>query len=268
MTAAIYGVGAVALVWLLMCAWLWAFQESIIFYPRGLNPEASSISSYELSATTADGTKIAGWLLPAPEAGAPAKAVLFFGGNAMEISAILIEHQRKLGLAAAGFNYRGYGESEGEPSHASLRADALQAFDVAVEKSQIAPRDWIVVGASLGSHMAAYVAAKREVGAAVLVTPYDSLIALGQRRYPLFPVRLMARHPFDTAALTGEIAAPTLIVRAASDWTVPAWSTDSLVAGWRGDAPLSDVTVAGSRHNDINHHAAYWQALREFIAGL
>ena len=261
--AALVGVSALALIWLLMCVYLWAFQERMIFYPRPLDPASEQIAQHALSVQADDGTTISGWALPNPDA---PKALLYFGGNAMEISSALINHSEHLNLAVAGFNYRGYGASQGVPNEEQLRIDALQAFDVAQEKLGVAPRDWIIVGRSLGSHMAAYVAANRDVGAVALITPFDSIEAIAKKRYRVFPIRMLIRHPFNTVELTGKISEPVLILRAESDWTVPAWSTDSLVENWKSDASLEQVTIAGSGHNDIDNHEQYWQDLREFVA--
>jgi uncharacterized protein len=55
----------------------------------------------------------------------------------------------------------------------------------------------------------------------VLEAPYTSVADLAAQRYPIFPVRLLLRDPFDTASLLPEIKVPVLIFHSADDGTIP-----------------------------------------------
>ena len=92
--------------------------------------------------------------------------IIHYGGNAEEASEDYLETTPHLPDVPQLFvNYRGYGDSEGKPSAAALRADALLLFDEITQKLNIAPAEVCPMGYSLGSHMAAYVAANRPVAA-------------------------------------------------------------------------------------------------------
>ena len=250
-------------VWLGLCLLLWVGQERLIFFPRPLdNSSRESLAAHALVATADDGTKLAGWAIAADSK--DAGAAIFYGGNGQEISSAVAELPGYLGLAAAGLNYRGYGDSEGKPSADALRADALVAFDAAVKRLGVPEERWIVIGRSLGSHMASFVAANRNVAAVVLITPFDSVASIAAGRYPIFPVRLMLRHHFDTLAETASISAPTLVIRASDDYVVPAKSTDRLLDGWAGSGKVTVAEIPSSGHNDIDASDTYWQGLREF----
>jgi pimeloyl-ACP methyl ester carboxylesterase len=69
----------------------------------------------------------------------------------------------------------------------------------------IDPAHVVLMGRSLGSGVAVHVAAKRKVGGVILVTPLDSLVNVARAHYPIFPVGLMLKHRFDSAALAPEI---------------------------------------------------------------
>ena len=113
------------------------------------------------------------------------RALLYFGGNAEDVSASLPQLARDFpGRALYLMHYRGYGASTGRPSEAALHADALALFDkVHATQPQVA-----VMGRSLGSGVAVRLAAQRPVSALVLVTPYDSLRDGAARQRPVFPV--------------------------------------------------------------------------------
>lgn len=253
--------------WLGFALLLWVGQESLIFYPRSIDDATrASLAEHALETQAEDGTSLSGWAIATTDPGAG--AAIFFGGNSQEISHAVAEIPDKLGLAGAGLNYRGFGDSEGKPSAAALRADALVAFDAASERLGIPPERWVVIGRSLGSHMAAHLAANRPVAGLVLITPFDSVTSVASRRYPIFPVKLMLRHPFDTVAETASITVPTLVIRAEHDSVIPASSTDRLLENWAGKGEVKVVQVPSSRHNDIDGYESYWQSLREFCANV
>ena len=105
--------------------------------------------------------------------------------------------------------YRGYRPSSGRPSAAKIMADALTVHD-----RLVGPPGVIAVGFSIGSGIAAHLAAQRSLAGLVLVTPFDSLTALARHHYPWVPVRLLLRHRIETAELLRGAAAPTAVITA------------------------------------------------------
>ena len=96
-----------------------------------------------------------------------------------------------------------------------------------------------------------------------MITPFDSIVNVGQRRYPIFPVRQLSRHPFDTLAEAPKISAPTLFVLAENDTTVPQRHALNLIEHWV--SPYKTVEIAGGTHGNLVNLDAYWQALQDFI---
>ena len=87
--------------------------------------------------------------------------VLYFGGNMFHID----DHATKVlpilsscGVNSAVFDYRGYGRSQGEPTIANMKSDALRIFDFVNAQN---PGKVIVHGHSLGGMVAGYVAQQR-----------------------------------------------------------------------------------------------------------
>ena len=255
----------VAIVYFAATAGLWLLQDKLVFFPQTLSSEnAQKLSEQEVSFTTADNITLRGWLYQSPTAPiGECRLLIYFGGNAEEASENYLENTSYLPEVSQLFvNYRGYGGSDGKPSAANLRDDALLIFDEITEKLNIPPSAVCPLGRSLGTHMAAYVAASRPVNSLIMITPFDSVVNVGQGRYPIFPVRQLLRHPFDTISEVQKISAPTLFILAEHDRVVPHRYTLNLIRHWV--SPYQSVTIVGGTHNNLDFDA-YWQALRNFI---
>ena len=251
--------------YLAVAALLWAMQEHMIFFPVPLDEDTRQrLIRHQVDAIAADGTELSGWALPGPP-GVKTPVIIYFGGNAEEVSASAEELSGKLQLPVAAMNYRGYGASEGSPSAEALRADAVVGFDALIARMGVLEKDAIVIGRSLGSHMAAVVAARRNVGGLLLVTPFDSVEAVAAARYPIFPVGMLLRHRFDTVAETARIRAPALVISADLDRVVPSRHAQALVTNWRGKGEVGHTILAGAGHNDITWREDYWEVITNFV---
>jgi pimeloyl-ACP methyl ester carboxylesterase len=154
------------------------------------------------------------------------------------------------GMTVLAMNYRGYGDSHGIPGERQMMEDGRLLYDwLAATRSAGESGRIVVVGRSLGSGIAVQLAAERAVTALVLITPYDSILAVASRRFPAMPVSMLLRHRFESVNYVQRIVAPTLVLRAASDNVVPHFHTDSLVAKMSG--PVTDETIAHSNHGNI-----------------
>lgn len=255
-----------------LCALLYLLQERLIFLPRSL-PESTRQALRALPGVTeievraADGTRLHGWLRHGAEeaAGRPG-LVIYFGGNAEEVSGQVFEADAIAPWSLAAFNYRGYGLSEGRPGEAALVADALVIHDQLASREDVDPERVVVFGRSLGSAVAVPLAVARPVRGVLLVSPFDSLKSVGQRHYPFVPVSLMLRHPFDSLAHAPAIGAPLLALAGERDRIVPSPHSRRLHDAWRG--PKRWVLLPGADHNRIHLHPGYWPAIRDFLASL
>ena len=241
-------------------------QDQLIFQPRPL-PEAQRVvieqrqaPARSLFLQAADGTRLHAWHLP----GAPgAPLVLYFGGNAEEVSRMLPRVAAQTpGSGWLLVDYRGYGASGGTPSESALVADALQWHDHA--KSQLGAGRIVVLGRSLGSAVAVQVAAERGAAGVILVTPYDSMTNVARHYYPFLPVRLLLKHPFDSLARAPAIGAPLLCLVAERDEVIPVVHSKRLFEAWNG--PKRWVELRGAGHNSADEEPAFWQAIKEFLA--
>jgi uncharacterized protein len=246
---------------------MYLVQDSLLFFPQplvGAPPAARPGRPVEpLAFETADGLRLRGWLLGTDAA--PAPLVIYYGGNAEEVSWQAREPVWPADWSLALMNYRGYGGSEGKPSERSLFADALLVFDGLARRPDVDRSRIVLVGRSLGSAVAVHVAAERPVAGLVLVSPFESMVEVGRRHYPWLPVKLLLRHPFDARARASAITAPLLAIVGERDGIIPPVHSRRLFEAWRG--PGHWVAIPGADHNDLSSFPEFGAALAEFLAG-
>jgi len=245
----------------LICALLYFGQERSIFFPRPNDPQLRlRYSAERIEIKTADGT-LEGWWIENPSATTPA-VILYFGGNAEDVLYTASEASSIDARAVVVVNYPGYGGSSGEPGQKALYESGLAIYDYAIRRGT--PVEHIVVmGRSLGSGVASMLAGARSVGAAVLVTPYDSLAAVAAGHYPFLPVRLLLRHPFPSTDGAKRTHAPALFLAAERDNVVPATHAQKLFEVWAGPKQIHVLAQIG--HNDIEMHPDYYRLINEFL---
>ncbi len=109
----------------------WLAQDSLIFFPQPV-PSTAHLPAHAVSYTVAaaDGTRLHGWI--AQGSAVPAPTVIYFGGNAEEVSHTLADPRWPRHWTIVALNYRGYGTSDGKPGEQELVADALSIHDAVV----------------------------------------------------------------------------------------------------------------------------------------
>jgi uncharacterized protein len=239
-------------------------QDKLIFQPRPLAEvqrqqiAARHPDSPDIFLQAADGTRLHAWHYN-PAAEAP--LVIYFGGNAEEVSWMLEQlRERKSPNGWLLVDYRGYGASGGAPSEEALAADAVAWHDFAAKsRSRI-----YAFGRSLGSGVAVRLAAQRKLEGLILVTPYDSMVAVGQHHYPLLPVRLLLKHRFDSLALAPNLGTPLLCIAATRDEVVPIAHARRLYEAWAGPKQWLELPAT---HNTTDGHPELWANVQAFTRG-
>lgn len=213
---------------------------------------------------SADGTRLCGWLMT-PRAPGPHPAVVYFGGRSEEVSWVVRDAEHLFpGLQVLAVNHRGFGESHGIPGERELVEDGCACVDWLCEAGRVPDNSRIaIVGRSLGSGIAVQVAAKRPVAAVVLVTPFDSVLAVARRRIPAAPVGLILRHRFESIKVADQVQSPVLILRAERDDVVPHPHTDALAM--RLPKLINDVIIPGSDHANIPFIVETQVLVRSFL---
>jgi pimeloyl-ACP methyl ester carboxylesterase len=244
---------------------IWLFQERMIFFPRPLEHRPAPRSNVEeITIPVAGGVKLRGWLVKGR--GAPAPLVIYFGGNAEEVSWLGEVAGNLAGWSLLLVNYRGYGESEGKPSERELLADAIAIHDYARQRPDVDPGRIVAMGRSLGSGVAVHLAAERSLRGVILVSSYDSLVAVAKHHYPFLPISLMLRHRFDSVTRASRIDTPLLCLVASEDRVIPASHSRTLFEAWRGPKTWHEIPRAD--HDGIASEPGYWSAIADFLKSM
>jgi uncharacterized protein len=248
-------IASVAVVILLL-----VFEKRLIFFPQipgRLTGDWSppDLAREEVWFTAADGVRLHAWWIPASAksvatAGRPASAkgvataeglasavngaagdlptFMCFHGNAANIAwrADFYRFVRDLPANVLALEYRGYGRSEGSPSEEGLYRDAEAAYIYLTSQRGIAPRKIIALGQSLGTAVAAELAAQRELGGVVLEAPFPSARAVARRIYWFVPgLGWLVRTRFPTSQnlqiANRRFVAPLLVIHCTRDPVIP-----------------------------------------------
>jgi len=246
-------------------------ERNFLFRPR--SPDSARLillaennnGIEEVSLKTPDGVMLRGWLKHPKEVRSSRRfpLVIVFGGVRRETSWMIDRAVKPENWGWLFINYRGFGLSEGEPSERALLQDASLIYDYAATRSDIDASNIVVLGRSLGSYFTIALAKSRPLRGTILATPFDSIAALAEERYPWFPFAFLLNGRYDSATMAPTIKAPALFVLAERDDVTPVLNGIALARAWGGPQRL--VTLADARHYGVERRVEFWNAVEEFL---
>ncbi len=232
--------------------YLYVTQDNKIFNRKWAKPYEPTIAK-KITFKTSDGIVLEGAYI---ENGKNLPLVLYFSGNANNViefvdkTASKIKHYNFI-----GFNYPGYAGSKGKPCEKCILKYALEIFD------KYKPE--IIIGRSLGSAVAAYVASKRKIKKLVLITPFDSIVNIAKSRYPFLPVEKLVKYKFNEVKWIKNIKAPVNVLLVKNDNVVPQKNISNLLKNIKN---LNKKTVvSGIKHGNIYEYKNFNKILTELL---
>jgi uncharacterized protein len=249
------------------------FESHLVFFPNepgrldgDWRPQGLPIEDVWLR--TSDGVTLHAWWIPAENG---KFTFLAFHGNAGNIAnradVYTFLHETPANVLAV--EYRGYGRSEGSPGEAGLYRDSEAAYEYLVQAKRIAPRTIISFGQSLGSAVAAHLAANAEVGGVILEAPFPSLSAMARRVFWFVPgIGLTVLTQFQTRKQLVRINAPVLVVHCTQDPVIPPELEEQVYQAAK--APKFILRVDERCHEEASLMAPvrYREALQPFLAAV
>ena len=262
----------VAAIYLILVVLLLVFERNMVFLPQigrhsgDWAPPGLPIENVAL--TTSDNVTLHAWWIPAPAADF---TFLMFHGNAANLPnrADIYRFFHALPANVLAVDYRGYGRSQGSPTEAGVYLDARAAYDHLTKQRNIAPQRIIAFGASLGSAVAADLAAEREVAALILEAPFPSAPAVARRAYPFLPgIGSLMRTRLDTASKLARVRAPVLILHCTRDPVIAFSLGEATFAAAREPKQFARLDAACHEDACLADPHAYRAALVEFLSSL
>ena len=251
----------VALVYTGLLALLWWKQEWLIFRPRTLAPDAQLKLAPDVHEAwvEVDGARLHALHLRLPK---PDGVVFSLHGNGGAVVDwfSLPDVYRRANLDLFMIDYRGYGKSSGRiVSEAQLMNDMRLAWRSIA--ARYAGQRVVFMGSSLGSGLAAALAAEVQPDLTLLVSPYLSMEALAAEQYPWVPGALL-RYPLRTDLALPLIRGGLTLIHGERDTLIAADHSRALHQ-IRPDSRM--VIVQGAGHNDLRRFPAYVDALQSAL---
>jgi len=211
------------------------------------------------------GVTLQGWSAnPRNVSASPGRVVIYFPGRNEHAAwaADMASHVEDAAIYA--FNFRGGGGSSGAPSESAAKADALAIHDLVRERHGGSLAQMVLMGRSLGTAIALWLARRVQPRELVLVSPFDSIRAVLNQR-PLGRVAgLLLGQTFECTSAASQVDARTLVLLAGGDREVP--NERSLrLCSHLPSAPQIRI-LQGVTHQSLPRSVEAQRALAEFLA--
>ena len=222
-----YTTGILALVffYILLLSVVFFFQRNFLYHPSVDNylkdqtvREPAEIEKVKI--TTNDKIDLIGWFYNQDLE--KFKTILFFHGNAgsLENRTYKLNHFKNLNVNFLIIAWRGFSGNEGKPKEMGLYEDADSAIKWLKMKG-INEKDIILYGESLGTGVAVEIAQNKSYAGVILESPFTSMVNMGKKHYPFFPVRFLLKDKFESYKKITNVSVPILIMHGKDDKIVP-----------------------------------------------
>jgi len=242
--------------------WLAGKETELIYQPiaeKLIEPAYSDIDIKRIELTTKDSVQLVGWEIAAPQKDSSDTWLIYFHDRGQTVSSNLKEYLflRGMGLNILAVDYRGFGESDGNPTEAGLGLDGRACHYYIRYKKQIPSRKIIIYGVGLGAAVAIDVALDVNAAAVVAVAPYLSASELVQSLYPYFPVSWFIDTKFNSLEKIPRINTPKLLVPPATNNYIPVSHASQLY-----DAAVKYKTLFKRNESCIYNHSFFSELSR------
>jgi len=201
------------------------FQGNLLYHPTTDNylqnqAEREPAEIEKVKITTKDKINLIGWFYNRNLE--EFKTILFFHGNAgsLENRTYKLNHFKNLNLNFLIIAWRGFDGNKGKPNEMGLYEDAKSAIKWLKAKG-IKEKNIILYGESLGTGVAVEVAQNKNYAGVILESPFTSMVNMGKKYYPFFPVSLLLKDKFESYKKINNIFVPVLIMHGKVDKIVP-----------------------------------------------
>ena len=209
------------LIYFVITVVVYFFQRKLLYHP--FSPQITGkglIHNFEtINFKTSDNFELKGWF---HLKNSNKKTILFLHGNAGNLDN-RIDKLNSLGSMEINFliiAWRGYSGNLGSPSEVGLYKDALGAIKWLNEKG-ISNDQIVLYGESLGTAIATEVGQNKNFAGIILEAPFTSMVDMGQKIYPIFPVRFLLKDKYESKNKIKNLKSPILVLHGRKDKIVP-----------------------------------------------
>ncbi len=211
--------------YVLLLAIVFLFQRNLLYHPSVNNYLKDKITNEpteieKVKITTMDNIDLVGWFYNKNIE--KFKTILFFHGNAgsLENRTYKLNHFKNLNLNFLIIAWRGFSGNAGKANEVGLYNDAESAIKWLQSKG-VTEQNIILYGESLGTGVAIEVAQNKNYAGIILESPYTSMVNVGKKYYPFFPVSLLLKDKFESYKKIKKVSVPVLVLHGKEDKIVP-----------------------------------------------
>lgn len=132
------------------------------------------------------------------------------------------------GFAVWIMDYRGYGKSRGHRNEMFMMEDVLGVYNQFKKIFECTDNEIAIVGRSLGTVFAAFLATKVSAKVCLLISPYYSIYDVPAHYFPWIPFHNMDKYEFPVHKYIEEIKIPFFTFQGMKDRIVPMASSSKL----------------------------------------
>ena len=247
-------------------------ERRLLFQPRPVCdalPTDLGMDYDESWAETPDGRRLHCWHIPGD--GRVDLTWLWFGGVGGNLSLRVGEFgavRKHTGANIFGFDYGGFGRSQGKASVRSAAIDARAALTHLQRQYGVALENTLYLGISMGAAVAIRLAAETSSPrGTALVAPFASLRDMSRLLHPVITAGgLLVGSKFHSMAYASQIGCPLLILHGTDDVTVPIAQGRKLFNA--AVEPKRFAEIPGAGHLDIGDAPEFWDALCSWLDDL
>lgn len=253
----------------------WPLYSALLFHPDRRTHDISvamkllkdfyKAEREDVSFRSANGRTIRGWYFEKPDAKRVFLVSYGRGGNMhrrLNLARVLLQ----AGGSVLLYDYEGYGLSEGTPSLDSVCDAALAAYDYLVEQKHVKGKNIIGFGESFGTGVTGQLVRNRELGGAILLSGYSSLLRAGRDALPwlhLYPDALFPEQMLDNVAVFSQPHPPLLIVHGKCDNLLSFHNAEDLFA--KATPPKMLLAVPDGKHCSFGAEKEFFRTLNDFL---
>ncbi len=253
-----------SVIYIAVCILLYLFQEKLLFHPERLADTYTfsfDNNFEEVWIPTADNGTLHGVLFKTAQ---PKGLIFYLHGNAGSVSSWGYVAPLYLSQGYDVFipDYRGYGKSTGSiNSQEQVYNDVQTAY--AVMKTRYNEDRIIILGYSIGSGPAAWLASQHHPRLLILQAPYYSMSDLVKHKMRFVPEYIL-KYKFTTNKYLERCSMPVVIFHGNKDEVIYYGSSLKLENEFKNGDRL--VTLNGQGHNGITDNRQYREEMVSILA--
>jgi uncharacterized protein len=242
-------------------------QYHMLYYPSPHLPSAAELAADRMAFWPSGPASYRGFI-GTDEIENIKGTVVVFHGNAGTAAdrAYYVKALSSIGYRVILAEYPGYGQRGGQLGEKSFVDDAQATVRLISEKYQ---EPLFLLGESLGCAVAAGAAKdpSLRIDGILLITPWDTLLAVAKSMFPWFPVGLLMKDTYDSIENLKSFRGRIAVVGAERDEILPIRHAIALYQSLTGNKKM--WTLKGAGHNDWPNvvDISKWREFMDFVGG-